>query len=68
MYLGKRHVNLRQTKDELTVKTADLKGVNLRMPGTDAWQYLGKALGASPTPLAFNEVCHASNRSSRWTR
>ena len=57
MYLGKRHVNLRQTKDELTVKTpADLKGVNLRMPGTDAWQFLGKALGASPTPLAFNEV------------
>ena len=57
MYLGKRHVNLRQPKSELTVKTpADLKGVNLRMPGTDAWQYLGKALGASPTPLAFNEV------------
>ena len=57
MYLGRRHVNLRQTKDELTVKTpADLKGVNLRMPGTDAWQFLGKALGASPTPLAFNEV------------
>ena len=26
------------------------------MPGTDAWQFLGKALGASPTPLAFNEV------------
>ena len=29
MYLGKRHVNLRQTKDELTVNTpADLAGVN----------------------------------------
>ena len=26
------------------------------MPGTDAWQFLGKTLGASPTPLAFNEV------------
>ena len=35
---------------------ADLAGVNLRMPGTDAWQFLGKALGASPTPLAFSEV------------
>ena len=57
MYLGRRHVNLRQTKDELTVMTpADLAGVNLRMPGTDAWQFLGKALGASPTPLAFSEV------------
>ncbi len=57
MYLGRRQVNLRQTKDELTVKTpADLAGVNLRMPGTDAWQFLGKALGASPTPMAFTEV------------
>lgn len=57
MYLGQRHVNLRQTKDELTVRTpADLAGVNLRMPGTDAWQFLGKALGANPTPMAFTEV------------
>lgn len=57
MYLGRRHVNLRQTKDELTVMTPDdLAGVNLRMPGTDAWQFLGKALGASPTPMAFTEV------------
>ncbi len=57
MYLGRRHVNLRQTRDELNVQTpADLAGVNLRMPGTDAWQFLGAALGASPTPLAFSEV------------
>lgn len=34
----------------------DLAGVNLRMPGTDAWQFLGKALGANPTPMAFTEV------------
>ena len=26
------------------------------MPGTDAWQFLGAALGASPTPFAFTEV------------
>jgi TRAP-type C4-dicarboxylate transport system substrate-binding protein len=57
MYLGKRHVNLRFTRDEVDVQTpADLAGVNLRMPGTDAWQFLGAALGASPTPLAFSEV------------
>ncbi|NRB18925.1 MAG: TRAP transporter substrate-binding protein DctP [Rhodobacteraceae bacterium] len=57
MYLGQRHVNLRQSKEELTVSTpADLAGVNLRMPGTDAWQFLGKALGANPTPMAFTEV------------
>lgn len=57
MYLGRRHVNLRQTREELDVQTpADLAGVNLRMPGTDAWQFLGKALGAAPTPMAFTEV------------
>jgi TRAP-type C4-dicarboxylate transport system substrate-binding protein len=57
MYLGRRHVNLRQTRDEVDVQTpADLAGVNLRMPGTDAWQFLGSALGASPTPFAFTEV------------
>jgi TRAP-type C4-dicarboxylate transport system substrate-binding protein len=48
---------LRQSKDDLTVSTpADLAGVNIRMPGTEAWQFLGKALGASPTPMAFAEV------------
>ncbi len=53
MYLGRRQVNLRQSPDELIVSTpADLKGVNLRMPGTDAWQFLGKALGAAPTPMS----------------
>lgn len=57
MYLGRRHVNLRQTRDEVNVRTpADLAGVNLRMPGTDAWQFLGKALGANPTPMPFTEV------------
>jgi len=57
MYLGRRQLNLRKSKAELEVKTpADLKGVTLRMPGTDAWQFLGKALGANPTPMAFTEI------------
>lgn len=57
MYLGRRHVNLRQTRAEVDVKTpADLSGINLRMPGSDAWQFLGRALGANPTPMAFAEV------------
>jgi tripartite ATP-independent transporter DctP family solute receptor len=54
LYFGARHVNLRT--DQKVMTPADLKGVNLRMPGTDAWQFLGKALGASPTPMAFAEV------------
>lgn len=54
MYFGARQVNLRTDKEVMTPE--DLAGVNLRMPGTDAWQFLGKALGASPTPMAFAEV------------
>ncbi|SNT30490.1 tripartite ATP-independent transporter solute receptor, DctP family [Tropicimonas sediminicola] len=65
MYLGRRQVNLRQPKEERTVMTpADLAGVNLRMPGTDAWQFLGKALGANPTPMAFTEVYTALSTGS----
>jgi tripartite ATP-independent transporter DctP family solute receptor len=54
MYLGRRQLNLRSDKKIMTPE--DLAGVNLRMPGTDAWQFLGKALGANPTPMAFTEV------------
>lgn len=54
MYFGARQVNLRTDKKVMTPE--DLKGVNLRMPGTEAWQFLGKALGANPTPMAFAEV------------
>ncbi|HET7411229.1 MAG TPA: TRAP transporter substrate-binding protein DctP [Pararhizobium sp.] len=57
MYLGRRQLNLRQSQKELNVQTPkDLHGVKLRMPGTDAWQFLGKALGANPVPMAFTEV------------
>jgi tripartite ATP-independent transporter DctP family solute receptor len=53
-YYGTRQVNLREVR---TVKTpADLKGVKLRMPGSKEWLFLGEALGATPTPLAFGEV------------
>lgn len=53
-YLGTREVNLRKYRDVQT--PADLEGVKLRMPGSDAWLFLGKALGANPTPLPFGEV------------
>src|SRR6185312_579584 len=53
-YLGTRHVILRQPRE---VKTpADLAGLKLRMPGSETWQFLGNALGANATPLAFEEV------------
>ena len=53
-YLGTRQLNLR---DDRVVKTpSDLAGLKLRMPGSDAWLFLGKALGANRTPLPFSEV------------
>jgi TRAP-type C4-dicarboxylate transport system substrate-binding protein len=54
MYLGRRQLNLRTEKVINTPE--DLAGVKLRMPGTDSWQFLGRALGANPTPMAFTEV------------
>lgn len=54
VYLGTRQLNLRDTR---AVKVpADLKGVKLRMPGSKEWLFLGEALGATATPLAFGEV------------
>jgi TRAP-type C4-dicarboxylate transport system substrate-binding protein len=35
---------------------ADLAGLKLRMPGSEAWQFLGNALGGNATPLAFEEI------------
>jgi TRAP-type transport system periplasmic protein len=53
-YLGTRELGLAEPR---TVRTpADLAGVKLRMPGSKEWLFLGQALGASATPLAFTEV------------
>lgn len=53
-YLGTRQVNLVEDK-EIKVP-ADLNGINLRMPNSEAWLFLGKAIGANPTPIAFSEL------------
>jgi len=53
-YLGSREISLSEDK---AVKTPeDLNGVNLRMPNTEAWLFLGEALGANPTPMSFSEL------------
>jgi tripartite ATP-independent transporter DctP family solute receptor len=53
-YLGTRQLNLVEDRE---IKTpADLRGVNLRMPNSDSWIFLGKALGANPTPISFSEL------------
>lgn len=53
-YFGARQVGLRGDKQITT--PADMAGIKLRMPGGDAWQFLGEALGANPTPMAYAEV------------
>lgn len=53
-YFGARHVGLKPKKKIAT--PADMAGIKLRMPGGDAWQFLGQSLGANPTPMAYPEV------------
>lgn len=53
-YIGTRHLNLKG--DRKVATPADLAGVKLRMPGGEGWQFLGQALGANPTPMAYTEV------------
>jgi TRAP-type C4-dicarboxylate transport system substrate-binding protein len=53
-FFGTRQVGLKPKKKINT--PADLAGVKLRMPAGDAWQLLGRSLGANPTPMAYAEV------------
>lgn len=53
-YIGTRHLGLKPKKKIMT--PADLAGVKLRMPPGEGWQFVGTAMGANPTPLAFTEV------------
>jgi len=53
-FFGTRQVGLKPKKKITT--PADMAGIKLRMPGGEAWQFLGRALGANPTPLAYAEV------------
>jgi tripartite ATP-independent transporter DctP family solute receptor len=53
-FYGTRQVGLKPKKKITT--PADMAGIKLRMPPGDAWQLLGRSLGANPTPLAFAET------------
>ncbi|TFY99876.1 TRAP transporter substrate-binding protein DctP [Ramlibacter rhizophilus] len=54
VFFGTRHVGLKPKK-KISVP-ADLAGIKLRMPPGDAWQLLGRSLGANPTPMAYAET------------
>ena len=53
-FFGTRQVGLKPKKKINT--PADMSGIKLRMPPGDAWQLLGRSLGANPTPMAFAET------------
>jgi len=53
-YLGTRQLNM---VDDRHINTPeDLRGVNLRMPNSPAWIFLGQAMGANPTAISFSEL------------
>jgi len=53
-YYGTRHVNLRG--DKKITKPEDMAGLKLRMPGGEAWQFLGESIGANPVAMDYAEV------------
>jgi len=53
-YYGTRHVNLKG--DRKVMKPEDLAGVKLRMPGGEAWQFLGESIGANPVAMDYAET------------
>ena len=52
-YLGSRVIN---TREKEINSYDDMNGLLLRMPNSEAWLFLGEALGANPTPLSFSEL------------
>jgi len=53
-FFGTRQVGLKPKKKITT--PADMAGIKLRMPPGDAWQLLGRSIGANPTPMAYAET------------
>jgi TRAP-type transport system periplasmic protein len=53
-FFGTRQVGLKSKKKINT--PADMAGIKLRMPPGEAWQLLGRSLGANPTPMAYAET------------
>jgi TRAP-type transport system periplasmic protein len=53
-FFGTRHVGLKPNRRINT--PADMAGIKLRMPPGDAWQLLGRSVGANPTPVAYAET------------
>ena len=53
-FFGTRQVGLKPKKKIAT--PADMAGIKLRMPPGEAWQLLGRSLGANPVAMAYAET------------
>jgi TRAP-type transport system periplasmic protein len=51
-----RHAPCRPRPTRKIDTPEDMSGIRLRMPPGEAWQFLGEALGANPTAMAYAEV------------
>ncbi len=54
-YFGQRTLNYRDVGYPILTPD-DMADVNLRMPNSEAWMQLGRALGAQPTPISIGEL------------
>lgn len=52
VYYGQRHV----TSNKPILKPADMEGLKIRVPNSPVMLMFPNAVGANPTPMAFNEV------------
>jgi hypothetical protein len=63
-FFGTRQVGLKPKKKITT--PADMRGIKLRMPAGDAWQLLGRSLGANPDADGLRRDLHrAADRRDR---
>lgn len=54
IYTGARAVSL--NVDRCVQSRADLADINLRMPSSESWMFMGKALGTNPTAIAYSDL------------
>lgn len=59
-YFGQRTLNHRDVGYPILTPD-DMADVNLRMPNSEAWMRLGRAMGAQPTPISIGELYLALN-------
>lgn len=53
-YTGARAISL--NVDRCVQSRADLADINLRMPSSESWMFMGEALGAHPTAVNFSDL------------